>query len=127
MKSDIMPDQTQFMAESPLYEEVGLDHAPEKPLSELEIKKRQQKKIMRIIIGSVAFLLVIGGIFSFIKFRYGSEEEVSSEIEEVKLDEVIVGPFNQRLLELENELELADPNQEELPFPPIDFEISLEK
>jgi hypothetical protein len=127
MKSDIMPDQTQFMAESPLYEEVGLDNAPEKPLSELEIKKRQQKKVMRIIIGLVTFLLVIGGIFAFIKFRYGSEEEASSEIEEVKLDEVIVGPFNQRLLELENELELADPNQEELPFPPIDFEISLEK
>ncbi len=127
MKPDIMPDQTQFMAESPLYEKVKVGNEAEQLLSEQDLEQRQQKKIKRMVIGAIVFLLIVAGIFVLIKLRSSLEEEVGPEIEEVKLDEVIVGPFNQRLLELEKELELADPNQEELPFPPIDFEISLEK
>ncbi len=127
MKPDMMPDQTQFITESPLYAEAEVADVSEKFLSEQELKQRQQKKIKRIVIGMAIFLFVAVSIFILIKSRSRIEKEEDSKAEEIELDEVIVGPFNQRLLELEKELELADPNQEELPFPPIDFEISLEE
>ena len=127
MKPDMMPDQTQFIAESPLYEEAEATDVSGQILSEQELKQRQQKKIKRIAIGAVIFLFVAVSIFILIKSRSKIEKGQDPEAEEIELNEVIVGPFNQRLLELEKELELADPNQEKLPFPPIDFEISLEK
>lgn len=127
MKSNIAPDQTQFIAESPLYEEVEVNDDAEQALSEQEQNQRQQKKTKRILIGIVVFVLVAAGIFTLVNSRSEIEKEQESRTEEVKLDEVLVGPFNQRLSELEKELELADPNQEELPFPPVDSEISLEK
>lgn len=127
MKPDIVPDQTQFMAESPLLEEVRTPTEPEPTLSEQEQKQLQQKKLKKVGVVAVALLLIALGIFALIKLKTKNGDEQAMETEEEQLNEVVVGPFNLRLSELEKELELADPNQEELPFPPIDFKISLEE
>ena len=127
MKTDYMPDQTQFMTESPLLEEVAVDVVAEPVLSAPELKRLQQQKLKKILILVAASLFIALGILALIKLRAKNTQEETLEAEETELTEVVVGSFNQRLSELENELELADPNQEELPFPPIDAEISLEE
>lgn len=127
MKSDKAFDQTQFMAESPLLEEVVVTDVAEPVLPESELKQAKQKKLVKILVLAVAVLLITLGIVVLVKLQAKNKSEQTSETEETQLNEVVVGPFNQRLSELEKELKLADPNQEELPFPPIDAEINLEE
>jgi hypothetical protein len=124
MIPDMNLDQTQFMAESPLLKDGEMSVAAEVVLSAEELKK---KKLKKIVIATSAFLLIVLIILLVIKARSVEEDEQIVETEEIKLTEVVVGPFNQRLSELKNELEIADPNQEDLPFPPIDDEISLDE
>jgi hypothetical protein len=127
MNQDMNLDQTQFVAESPLMKNVEPEEAPASDLSADELKQLQQKKVKRIVIVSIFFLFVILIIFIVVRSRSMREDEEIIESEEIKLTEVVVGPFNQRLLELDNELEIADPNQEDLPFPPINSKISLDE
>ncbi len=127
MIEDIMLDQTQFVTESPLLEEVEAAGEADKNLSAEELKQFKQKKLKKIIIAVIVFLLMALGIFALIKLGSKKESQEIIEVEEIELTEVVVGPFNQRLLELKNELEAADPNQEEFPFPPIDSSINLEE
>jgi len=123
MTQNINLDQTQFIAESPLLEDEEMKAPTELVLSAEELK---QKKIKKIAISSGGGASEIYFILAVIKSRAIKEVEQVVETEEIKLTEVVVGPFNQRLLELKNELEMADPNQEEFPFPPIDDSISLD-
>ena len=127
MNQDMNLDQTQFVAESPLMKNVEPEEAPASDLSADELKQLQQKKVKRIVIVSIFFLFVILIIFIVVRSRSMREDEEIIEREEIKLTEVVVGPFNQRLLELDNELQIADPNQEDLPFPPINSKISLDE
>jgi hypothetical protein len=126
MKQPLVPDQTQFAAESPLYESAVLEHLTPEEVSDLENKQAKAKRKRLIIIGVVALVILIIGLVVAITLRSGSEEKLDLITQESEIDKVILGPFNQRLDELVKEVELADPNQEELPFPPINFEISLE-
>ncbi len=126
MKSDLPPNQTQFMTEGLLYEAVEATDDSGQILSEQELKQRQQKKI-KWGVGIFIFLLIVVGLTAFIRSRMGVKQEQDLTSEDIELDEVVLGPFNQRLSELGKELELADPNQEELPFPLVNFEISLEE
>ena len=123
MTQNINLDQTQFIAESPLLEDEEMKAPTELVLSAEELKQKKIKKIA-IVVPIIFSLILI--ILAVIKSRAIKEVEQVVETEEIKLTEVVVGPFNQRLLELKNELEMADPNQEEFPFPPIDDSISLD-
>ncbi len=124
MISEVMPDQTQFITESPLYVDPSVDSEP--VLSPEEIQKNKQKKIKLALTIILVISLIAVGVMAINNFRSQPQEEAATEEEETEISEVILGPFTQRLVEIKQELELADPNQEEFPFPPIDFEISLE-
>ncbi len=124
MKSDVNLDQTQFMAQSPLLEEVEVEAVPQTTLSATISKQKRIKKI--IIIAPLVLLIVL--VFGVIARSHSAKKDQQiATTTDPELTEIVAGPFNQRLLELEHALEIADPNQEELPFPPIDVEISLEE
>ncbi|MBT3249312.1 MAG: hypothetical protein HN846_00245 [Candidatus Pacebacteria bacterium] len=127
MNQDIELNQTQFVAESPLMDNIDPEETLVDDLSVEEQKQLQQKKVKKIVIGSAVFLFILLIIFIVARSRSVREDEEIVENDEIKLTEIVVGPFNQRLLELENELEIADPNQEDLPFPPINSEITLDE
>ena len=127
MNQDIELNQTQFVAESPLMDNIDPEETLVDDLSVEEQKQLQLKKVKKIVIGSAVFLFILLIIFIVARSRSVREDEEIVENDEIKLTEIVVGPFNQRLLELENELEIADPNQEDLPFPPINSEITLDE
>lgn len=110
------PDQTQFSAESLLYE------------SEDEGTSSSQPRFKKIFLIGGAILTVLSIVLVLVvSSRSAAPPDVIVEEDPVELTEIIVGPFNQRLSELKQELKLADPNQNSLPFPPVSSAISLEE
>ncbi|MBU0576896.1 hypothetical protein KJ707_02695 [Patescibacteria group bacterium] len=126
MKQSDAQDQTQFITESPLYEKPTARQEPQQPLLDDEKtpnNKEFPKKIV-LAIGICLLLLVLGAVF--IKSRQSSPGEKNILLDDSPLDKAISGPLEQRVQELSQELELADPSQEKLPFPLVEIKINLE-
>ncbi|MFH1958796.1 MAG: hypothetical protein ABIJ22_00480 [Patescibacteria group bacterium] len=126
MKQSESQDQTQFALEGPLYEQPV---AKQQPLaSELTDKKSLDKnKWKKIVFFSLGFFLVL--IILSILWVWSRPDSPSNGnvlIKDEPIDKIISGPLEQRVYELSQELELADPNHEKLPFPPVDMRISFD-
>jgi hypothetical protein len=124
--TDYNIDQTQFAAEEPLFEQPVKIEAPQ-PTEAPKVEPSSKKSTKRIaIVGGLLFFILLIIILLAAALRKPSaptEEEAEFTSEE---EQRIMGPFSQRISELENQLELADPSQEDLPFPPVDMEIKLD-
>lgn len=114
-------NQTQFASGSLIYE-------PMVDAKERQTKRRQMiKKYKPVIIGLSLILVILLGVAVWARFR--AKPTVSPEQKEVITPAEIkklTDPFTKRLTELQQELEKADPSQEDLPFPPVDLKLELE-
>lgn len=126
MNQDLLNEQTQFAAESALYQtDEPDDQVLLTPQNSQLSSNAKIKKI--VIIGVSIFFILILILVIFVKSRSTSPSQEEPETENTPLTQIETGPFTQRLVELNQALEQADPNQETLPFPPIKADISLEK
>lgn len=113
-------DQTSFASGSVLYEPIS------RPTTDQDKTAAKNKKIKPVLLGVGILLLLIGLVVA-----YGLYQENGSGVAPIKEPELTeeqqreLTPFRRRLSELEADLEQADPNQEKLPFPPVDLELNL--
>jgi hypothetical protein len=127
--TDYNYDQTQFAQEEPLFEktaEVVLPPAPAPTPTPSDVPPKKSKMLLFVAGGLIFFIFIIGVILLAVFTR---SKTPASDIDEQETEEEqqMLGPFMQRLNELESQLQAADPSKEELPFPPIDMEIRLEE
>ncbi len=124
--TDYNIDQTQFAAEEPLFEKPVKIEAP-KPVEDPKVELPSKKSMKRAFItgGLLFFILMMVVLLGVALHKPAApvEEETEFTSEE---EQRIMGPFSQRISELESQLELADPSQEDLPFPPVDMEIKID-
>ena len=127
MKQPDIQDQTQFMTESPLYEQpLDEDLEAQKKTEPMSADKKNKKKKILIIASSIIVILLISLLVIFYLNQEKPDNSVGYE-DDKPIDKAISGPLEQRVEELSQELELADPNQQKLPFPLVDKEITLEE
>jgi len=119
-------NQTEFSAEEPLYEKVRSPEKPAEPMPEEEVavapKDNKKKKIL-IASGIIfaSFLIIISVLMS------GGGTTSESKLNPTPTPEAVDTrtPMQARLEELQAELREADPNQQPLLFPSMDYNISL--
>lgn len=119
-------NQTQFSQEKPLFEQ-RVESKPEAmpPASDLVENPRPRRSLIFVIGGIVLVVLIAALLILAIIFRSAEPEQISEELIETMQTESS-SPLQLRLNELKAELRTADPNQEELPFPPINRQLLIE-
>lgn len=124
------PDQTQFGAESLLYDDPGLDPnlAESTPESRVLVKSlKNLSPLMKVGI-AVGSLAVLSALMVLIVSLVGNQDQSgqSASTPTPTENRAIKDPLRQRLTELEKELEAADPAQENQPFPPVDMDLGVD-
>lgn len=118
-----IPNQTNFSYEKPLFEKPSEfqpevdESAPKKPWF------RTRKGIVILVVGVlvVLFLLIaVLAIFAPEDMTPGQETPLVTPS-----PQVVLSPTQQRIKDLQEELEAADPAKQEFPFPPVDMEMKL--
>lgn len=127
MKQSETQDQTQFATESLLYEQpvAKQQFSSPKDSDRKNIAKSKKRKIFYFGLGFFCILAIIG--IASIQSRPDNPIESNVLVKDEPIDKIIFKPLEKRVEELLQELELANPDQVKLPFPPVDFQISLEK
>lgn len=123
-----MYDQTQFSLEEPLFENVApLPPEPEKP-KEYTPKipwYKQRKLVILAIVGVSILVLLILYLISIIVAA--SRAPVVSKPEEVlPVEQRPESQLLQRIKITRDELNEADPNQQQLVFPAVDMDLRLD-
>ncbi|NCN24300.1 MAG: hypothetical protein COU65_03950 [Candidatus Pacebacteria bacterium CG10_big_fil_rev_8_21_14_0_10_42_12] len=121
-------NQTEFSAEEPLYEKISSPQKPAEPvIQKIEeeiapVNNKKKKIIIASIVIFVSFLIILSILMS------GGGGTVSNgDAEPTPTPEAADTrtPMQVRLEELKTELRDADPNQQPLLFPAMDYDISL--
>lgn len=129
MSNQEFTNQTQFIDQSSFKQEPDEAFVPEVPVEtqdENSLVQKKQKKLILFGVGGLVSLLILIIVFTLLRRQSPTAAQDEPTLE-TQLTPVMVGPFAQRLKELQNELEIADPQKLDLPFPPIDEDITLEK
>ncbi|PIY79999.1 MAG: hypothetical protein COY80_05215 [Candidatus Pacebacteria bacterium CG_4_10_14_0_8_um_filter_42_14] len=121
-------NQTEFSAEEPLYERVTSPQKPVEPVIEVEkeitVPVNNKKKKILIASGVITVsLLVI--ILILMSGGGGPVSNGESDPTPTPTAADTRTPMQARLEELKTELRDADPNQQPLLFPAMDYDISL--
>lgn len=124
--SDQSLNQTQFSVEEPLFEQPLQPKPAATPQPDGEGMPPKKKRSKLFVVGGVVgVFLIAGAIIAFIIMR--QDDSMDPLLEETpQTQKKEYGPLQTRLNEIKEELEAADPRQEELPFPPIDTGLSVE-
>ena len=119
-------DQTQFVAEEPLFEQPVKLTAPHVSKPENSEPKKPSKKrvFMLVTMGLFFFLLLLIVIAAAMRRQTSPLDE--GEVIEEEQQEKMIDPFRQRIKDLGAELKAADPTKDDLPFPPVDMDIRLD-
>lgn len=112
-------NQTQFTFEEPLFEA-----PPEVPTEPTAPQPPWYKRPRNLILGGGAvFLLLI------VSLTMLSRPVVQQQLTDLTASPTPTpaarGPYDQRLQELQTELQAADPTRQDLPFPPVNMELQL--
>jgi len=117
-------NQTQFISEDQIFSSSNVA-IPDPVIEEKKEpeKKSNKKKILFIVLG-VVFLL----LFSLVMLLKMRKKPVKQEDEVVnqKVSEELT-PMQQRIESLREDLEVADPTNQDLTFPPVDMGLRLDK
>ena len=116
-------DQTTFAADEPLWENVSLPPNPAAQLAE-PLARRSRKWWLGLGLGLVVFIVSLG---LWLVTRPGDDQNSRSESPVLASPSIVVkNPTHQRILDLQAQLKSADPSQELLPLPPVDYQLRLE-
>lgn len=117
-----LTDQTRFTFEKPLFEDAAVVSAAE-PAAEMKRPWFKTKKGLAILLSCVVFciLLLVATVF----LTRQSDTVVPDQIQVQTLPSPSLTPNQQKISDLREELEEADPAKQEFPFPPVSMEIVL--
>lgn len=121
------PNQTKFSLEEPLFEQTGQIPGPENP--EIEVKTpllKQKKFVIGLIVGfTLLVLLILFMVNAYIanQKRVQEQEPPESTTEEVNDPN---HPLYLRIKSAQQELKDADPSEQDLIYPTLDYDIKLE-
>jgi len=123
IEKQIPIDQTQFSFEEPIFEDQAV-YTEDKPVVPQDDQPKSNKKVFLIagIVGLVILILLI----LVVLLKREAPEEVLKQAD-IKPDQVEeVGPFQARIDDARELLELSDPTKQDLSFPPVDMQIRLD-
>ena len=118
-------NQTQFAAQEPIMESLS-GYEPEISTQEVKPKKKKSKLI---IAGIIAFILIVVFILLLVLISsMSSPEEIETKdngnvIENIDSE---LDPLLKEVYVLSQDLEIADPSLNTIPFPPVDMELRLD-
>lgn len=114
-------DQTRFSLEEPLLRSVDEgDEVADAALIKSTSKKR------RLLVGGAVVLLLVILVLAIIASQ--GRKQVAPDIKDVaEENDPHLGPLEERIVKLKNDLGNADPTKQELPFPLLDMDLRLDK
>ena len=116
--------QTNFSFEEPISSNLNVDMPVyEKPVEDISNKKNNKKKM--IIIGVIIIFFILLILVVAIKLR--KKPTVELIVDEPDSVSRNLGPLEERIENARMELEIADPSNQDLTFPPVDMELRLDK
>lgn len=120
-------DQTQFMTEEPLYEKRMPRPADPAP-NQLDLAAPRPKNPLKIAVmgavGVVGLLILLAAVVTVMP---QAKKDVPVTEQPNSAQEVMSGPFQQKINDLRAELKASDPSAESLPFPPVDMNITIQE
>lgn len=120
-------NQTQFGSEGPLFERPVSPSAISQPTENELMAEKPPKKLPLVFVIVGVVMVVLMAVILIFAILMRSAPPPPEEAELIMTEQTRnYGPLQQRLNDLKNELKAADPDQEELPFPPIDQNLSVE-
>lgn len=123
MTNNIDSNQTQFSAQEPMRE--GLASYEDQVAEEVQPKKKNKL----ILVGIIGFVLIIVFILLLILISSISPDKttiVDDSGEVIDATNGEIDPLLNEIYILSEDLELADPSLDSVPFPPVDMELRLD-
>jgi hypothetical protein len=122
------PNQTKFSLEEPLFEQTGQIPGPENPEVIVKTPLLKQKKF---IIGLIAAITLLVLVILFIVNAYIAGQKLVQKQEPVDtVNEVVKNPDDplyQRIKSAQQELKEADPSEQDLIYPTMNYDIRLDE
>ncbi|MDQ5951365.1 MAG: hypothetical protein QG639_642 [Patescibacteria group bacterium] len=121
------PNQTKFSLEEPLFEQTGQIPGPENPEIVEKTPLLKQKKFVIALIAGVTLLVLI--VLFMINAYIASQKRVQEQgPPETTIEQVSDPnhPLYQRIKSAQQELKEADPSEQDLVYPTLDYGIRLE-
>lgn len=120
------PNQTKFSLEEPLFEQMGQIPEPENPeVKETTPLLKQKKFVIMLIVGVT--LVVLGVLYLINSYisqqKLVKDQELPEEVQEPQDPD---HPLYQRIKSGQQELKDADPSQQDLVYPTLDYGIRLD-
>lgn len=121
------PNQTKFSLEEPLFEQAGQIPGPENPEPVRKTPLLRQKKFVIALIGvvTVIVLLLLFLINSYIATHKKVQDQAPPE-SEVETNTGSTDPLYLRIKSAQEELKDADPSEQDLVYPSMDYDIRLD-
>lgn len=124
-KRKLSYDQTSFASMEPGMESVGApqQHLPKEKESESK-KKSNTTLLAGLSFGILLFLVSV--LFLLTSSGQQIMPPIPEESPQPSASSQVTGPLSERALEIRAELQEADPSIDELPLPPVDFDLALD-
>ena len=115
-------DQTVFSSTQPLF-----DIEPRLPINPEEVPTKKSKKI--VLIGAVIALLIVFILALLILWSLKPKITPDDDLEAspAPATDLVTDPVFDRLNQLKEDLDQADPTNRDLPFPPVNMEIGFDE
>jgi hypothetical protein len=121
------PNQTKFSLEEPLFEQMGQIPGPENPEVVVKTPLLKQKKFIIALIGVVTVLVLV--ILFVVNAYIASQKRVQDQGEPEASPNTAVDtqhPLYQRIMSAQEELKDADPSEQDLIYPTMNYDIRLD-
>lgn len=122
------PNQTKFSLEEPLFEQTGQIPGPENPEPVVRTPLLKQKKFVIALIAGVTLfvLLVLFMLNAYITAQKKVQDEAPPD-SQAQPDNTSNDPLYLRIKSAQQELKDADPSEQDLVYPSMDYNIRIDK
>lgn len=121
-------NQTQFGQDEPIFEDTSAPVAPQATAitrDEIDEDVKQKRKIPLFIVFGIGAVVLISSLIALALLRQPAEDPVVVLPDATPTPSVAPSAFAQEIVDLENSWNAADPISNQVPFPPVEIDISL--
>ena len=125
LEPEVAADQIRFGWEKPLFEKNQVSTLPRTQSNPPSAPSKWYQKplvLAALALCAVLFLLVM----VLLLLRQPEQPTVVNEPSPSPIANPIADPLKQRIIELRNDLQTADPTRQEYPFPPVSMDLQLD-